>query len=77
MDAQMVFNVLVGVSAFLGGWVLNSITKAIERLDKDVREMPRMYVTKEDYHRDIDELKEICKQIFDKLDNKADKRGGA
>jgi len=32
-----------------------------------------MYVTKEDYHRDIDEIKNICKQIFDKLDNKADK----
>ena len=75
MDPQMLFNVLVGVAAFFGGWVLNSITKAIERLDKDVRDMPHMYVTKEDYHRDIDELKDICKQIFDKLDGKADKRG--
>lgn len=75
MDSQMFFNIIVGVAAFFGGWVLNSITKAIERLDKDVRDMPHMYVTKEDYHRDIDELKDICKQIFDKLDGKADKRG--
>lgn len=73
MEAQMLFNVLIGIAAFLGGWVLNSITKAIERLDKDVREMPRMYVTKDDYHRDIDDIKSICKQIFDKLDGKADK----
>jgi hypothetical protein len=35
--------------------------------------MPKMYVAKEDYHRDIDEIKEICKQIFKKLDGKADK----
>ena len=73
MDSQSVFNIIVGIAAFLGGWVLNNITKAIERLDTDVRNMPLTYVTKEDYHRDIDEIKSICKQIFDKLDNKADK----
>ena len=70
---QLIFNLAVGAAAFFGGWVLNNITKAIERLDKDVRDMPRQYVTKEDYHRDIDEIKDICKQIFAKLDNKADK----
>jgi hypothetical protein len=73
MDAQFIFNAVVGIAAFFGGWVLNNITKAIERLDKDVRDMPRNYVAKEDYHRDIDEIKEICKQIFNKLDGKADK----
>jgi len=57
----------------MGGWILNNITKAIERLDSDVRDMPKNYVTKEDYHRDIDEIKDICKQIFNKLDDKADK----
>jgi hypothetical protein len=73
MDAQMIFNALIAMAAFFGGWVLNSITKAIERLDADVREMPKTYVRKEDYHRDIDEIKEICRQIFKKLDNKADR----
>jgi hypothetical protein len=73
METQAIFNVVVGIAAFFGGWVLNNITKAIERLDTDVREMPKTYVTKDDYHRDIDEIKDICKQIFDKLDNKADK----
>ena len=73
MDTQAIFNAVVGIAAFFGGWVLNNITKAIERLDKDVREMPHTYVTKNDYNRDIDELKDICKQIFNKLDHKADK----
>jgi hypothetical protein len=73
LDAQFIFNTVVGIAAFFGGWILNSITKAIERLDKDVREMPLNYVTKDDYHRDIDEIKDICKQIFAKLDHKADK----
>lgn len=73
MDSQSVFNIVVGLAAFFGGWVLNSITKAINRLDTDVRNMPLMYVTKDDYHRDIDEIKDICKQIFNKLDDKVDK----
>ena len=73
IDQQQIFNIVITLAAFFGGWVLNSITKAIERLDADVRNMPINYVTKDDYHRDIDELKDICKQIFAKLDNKADK----
>jgi hypothetical protein len=73
MDTQSIFNIIVGLAAFFGGWVLNNITKAIERLDDDVRKMPFEYVSKDDYRRDIDELKDICKQIFNKLDSKADK----
>lgn len=73
MDTQHLFNIIVGLAAFFGGWVLNNITKAIERLDQDVRNMPVNYIAKVDYHRDITEIKDICKQIFDKLDNKADK----
>jgi hypothetical protein len=73
MDSQNIFNIVFGIAAFFGGWVLNNITKAIERLDTDVRKMPHDYVSKDDYHRDIGEIKDICKQIFNKLDNKADK----
>jgi len=73
MDNQQIFNSIIGLSAFLGGWVLNNITKAIQRLDDDVRSMPINYITKDDYHRDIGEIKDICKQIFNKLDSKADK----
>jgi len=73
METQQVYNVILGLAAFFGGWVLNNITKAIERLDNDVRDMPHEYVSKDDYHRDISEIKDICKQIFNKLDNKADK----
>ena len=73
MDYQVLFNITVGLSGVLGGWMLNNITRSINPLDRDVREMPKVYLTKEDYHRDIDEIKDICRQIFAKLDNKADK----
>jgi hypothetical protein len=73
MDSQMLFNIVIGLASFFGGWVLNNITKAIDRLDADVRKLPHTYVSKSEYHRDIDEIKIMLNKIFDKLDNKVDK----
>lgn len=73
METQALFNIAVTTAAFLGGWVLNNITRGIERLDKDIRVIPATYVTKNDYHRDIDEVKNMLNKIFEKLDAKADK----
>lgn len=73
MDYQMLFNIAVGIAAFFGGYTLNQITRTLERLDKDVRDLPTLYVSRIDYRDDIRELKDITRQIFDKLDNKADK----
>ncbi len=73
MDAQVLFNIVVGVAAFFGGWILNNISRTIERLDKDVRSMPHTYVTQAHYQRDIDEIKGMLDKIFNKLDDKVDK----
>jgi len=73
MDTQQLFNIAVSLAAFFGGWVLNNITRAIERLDVDVRALPMNYVSKDDYRRDIDDIKDMLGKIFDKLDNKVDK----
>ena len=69
----MLFNIIIGVAAFFGGWILNNISRTIERLDKDVRNLPHMYVTRVDYRADIDEIKAMLNRINDKLDEKADK----
>ena len=73
MDTQQFFNIALGLSAFLGGWVLNNISRAIERLDTDVRALPATYVSKDDYRHDIAEMKDMLGKIFDKLDTKVDK----
>ena len=73
MDYQVFFNAALGLAAFLGGWTLNGITKAIERLDSDVRSMPHNYVSKDDYRSDIKDVKDMLGKIFDKLDTKVDK----
>jgi hypothetical protein len=73
MDSQMFFNVAIGLASFFGGWVLNNITKAVDRLDNDVRNMPHQYLSKDEYHRDMVEIKTMLGKIFDKLDAKVDK----
>ena len=72
-QGQVLFNVMVGVAGMFGGWILNNISRSIERLDKDVRQMPLTYVTRVDYRADIDEIKAMLMRINDKLDDKADK----
>lgn len=73
MDNQLLFNAAVSIAGFLGGWVLNNIYKTMDRLDKDVRQMPLMYVTQTSYRSDIDEIKSMLIRIHDKLDTKVDK----
>lgn len=72
-EGQVLFNIIVGVAGLFGGWILNNISRSIERLDRDVRAMPHTYVTRVDYHKDIDEIKAMLMRINDKLDEKADK----
>ena len=73
MEPQVLINIIIGIAAFFGGYVINSITRAIEKIEDRLQTMPDRYVAKEDYRRDIDEIKSILKSIFDKLDVKADK----
>jgi hypothetical protein len=73
MDVQVIFNIILGLAAFFGSFALYRIVKSIDDLDDDVREMPKTYVTKDDYRRDIDDIKEMLSKIFDRLENKADK----
>ena len=73
MDSQSLINIGIALAVFFGGWVLTQITKSLDRLDEDVKKMPEKYVRRDDYLRDITDIKTMLKGIYDKLDNKADK----
>ena len=66
-------NIAVAIAGFFGGWTLNRIYQAIDRLDNDVRNMPSHYVARDDYRTDLKDIREMLGRIFDRLDNKADK----
>ena len=68
MDYQVLFNIAFAIAGFFGGWVLNNLSKAIEKLDTDVRAMPHTYVSKDDWREAMKEMKEEMRTGFDKLD---------
>lgn len=73
MDTQVIFNIAIACAGGLALWVLNSMTRQIQRLEDKLEALPHDYVQKDDYRSDIKEVKDILRQIFDKLDNKQDK----
>lgn len=77
MDNQQIFNFVVAIAAFLAVFVFNQTTRKIQKLEDETASMrERMlqdYVQKDDYKADIKEIKDILRQIFDKLDSKQDK----
>ena len=73
MDYQPAFNLAIGAAAFFGGFLFNKLWAAIDKLDNEVRELPKIYVVKDDYKSDIHDIKGMLRQIFDMLALKADK----
>ena len=69
MDNQQLFNIVVSIGGFLAAYVLNMLTQRIQKIEDKLDS----FVKKDDYKDDIKEVKDILKQIFEKLDNKADK----
>jgi len=64
---------VVSVAGFLAVYTLNGLTRKIQRLEDELKTLPHDYVQKDDYRADMRDVKELLKQIFDKLDGKADK----
>ena len=74
---QDLYNIIVGVAGAAVGWMLKVVWESVRALQVDMKEIERElhteYVSKNDYRQDIIEMKDILKQIFDKLDRKVDK----
>lgn len=77
IDVQGIINILLGSFITLLCWLAMELWNAVKELKTDLgklrEDMPRTYVLKEDYRRDIHDIKEMLSKIWDKLDNKADK----
>lgn len=68
-DYQVLFNIAFSIAGFLGGWVLNNVSKSIERLDTDVRSMPLTYVSKDDFKDSVREVRDEMRNGFNKIDS--------
>lgn len=84
VDFQTLFNVAIGLSGFLGGWILNVMWSAIKDMQKSDKELADklnhievlvagQYVPRLEYAGFQNEIRAGLKRIEDKLDAKADK----
>ena len=77
MDNQYLFNIVVCIAGFLAAFVFYQVMQRLQKQEDNIANMeknfPKEYVQKDDYKNDVKELKDMLRQIFDKLDAKADK----
>ncbi len=73
MEPQFLINILFAAAGAAFGWILNTISRSIVRIEDRIAEMPMMYVNREDYREDIHDIKGMLSKIFDRLEGKADK----
>jgi hypothetical protein len=81
METQTLINFALGSLLALIGWLARQLWEAVERLKSDLHkieiELPSNYVKREEFSESLKEIKDLCRQIFDKVDGlekrKADK----
>lgn len=73
MEPQFLINILFAAAGAAFGWILNSLSRSIVRIEDRISEMPMIYVNRDDYRADITEIKNMLGKIFDRLDQKADR----
>lgn len=72
MDSQTVINIAIGLIGTLGGWVMKMIWDAMSELRKDLRQierdLPEIYVRKDDFRDAVADLKTTMRDGFTKID---------
>ena len=73
MDIQFFIDVAMGIAGGFGFWILNRLTRSVDKIEERMNEMPEKYVSKDDYKTDLGDIKEMLRDISYKIDKKADK----
>jgi len=77
MENQNLINGLLAGGFTVLGWFARELWAAVKELKADLaslrEDLPKEYVSKDDYREDIREIKAMLEKIFEKLENKADK----
>lgn len=77
MDIQHIIDLIFGGIFAVLGWFCREMWAAVKELKADLaklrEELPKTYVTKDDYREDMRDIKAMLEKIFNKLDAKQDK----
>lgn len=74
---QQTLNLVMGTALTVLGWFARELWSAVKELKNDLshlrEQLPKTYVSRDDYKSDIRDIKDMVHRIFDKLEEKADK----
>jgi hypothetical protein len=77
MEPQFLINSGLSLACLVIGWLARELWTSVKLLQSDLTslsvELPKTYVTRDDYRSDLKEIKDMLGKIFDRLDGKADK----
>lgn len=81
MDGQTLINLAIGTILAVGGWFARELWGAVKELREDLHrievDLPSNYIRRDEFQEGLKEIKDILRQIFDKVDSlekrKADK----
>ena len=77
MDAQTTINLIGGSVLAVLGWIGRAFWGAIQRLQSDFHELevdlPKSYVSKDDFSKTMSRIEDMFQRIEDKLENKVDR----
>ena len=77
MEPQTIINLVAGSVFMVVGWLARELWVAVKELRADLHrieiEMPTNYIRRDEFSEGMKEIKEMLRQIFDKMDGKADK----
>lgn len=77
MEFQSLINLLAGAAIGATGWFARRLWDAVETLRADLsklrEELPKTYLTRDDFKEGVTELKQLLIAIDTKLDRKQDK----
>jgi hypothetical protein len=75
LDWQHGFDVLLGIVATLGVWIVKAMHERLNKHDEQLDELPGIYARRDDVKEMKQEMLAVLVRIENKLDNKADKHG--
>jgi hypothetical protein len=81
LETQTLVDLALGSVLAVIGWFARQLWDAVKRLQEDIHkievDLPTHYVKREEFSDSLREIKDLCRQIFDKVDSlekrKADK----
>ena len=77
MEFQQLLNIILGIAMSVVGWFARELWAAVKELKADLsklrEDLPKTYISREDYRADLSEIKIMLRRIEDKLEKKEDK----